>query len=53
MCLTLLAHMGVGFSSRPLRLSLLPCPLPRTLYVSGNQLTAIDPSTFSALGNLE
>ena len=51
-CLTLLAHMGVRFSSRPLRLALLPCLLPRGLSLYDNQLTTISGDVFSALGRL-
>ena len=51
-CLTLLAYMGVRFSSRPLRLALLPCLLPRYLYLYNNQLTTISADAFSALVNL-
>ena len=52
-CLTLLAHMGVRFSSRPLRLALLLCLLPRGLYLDRNQLTTISGDAFSALVNLQ
>ena len=44
--------LDVRFSSRPRRLALLPCLLPRVLYLSDNQLTTIEAGTFSALGNL-
>ena len=52
-CLTLLAHMGVRFSSCPLRLALLPCLLPRRLELDDNALSTIEAGTFSGLGNLE
>ena len=45
-------RLGVGFSSRPFRLALLPCLLPRELRLYNNQLTTISADAFSALGNL-
>ena len=46
-------RLGVGFSSRPFRLALLPCLLPRYLRLYGNSISAIEAGAFSALGNLE
>ena len=45
-------RLGVGFSSRPFRLALLPCLLPRRLYLYGNSISTIEAGVFSALGNL-
>ena len=45
-------RLGVGFSSRPFRLALLPCLLPRGLYLYGNSISTIEAGAFSALGNL-
>ena len=45
-------RLGVGFSSRPFRLALLPCLLPRTLGLARNSISTIEAGTFSGLGNL-
>ena len=45
-------RLGVGFSSRPFRLALLPCLLPRYLELFGNALSTIEAGAFSGLGNL-
>ena len=45
-------RLGVGFSSRPFRLALLPCLLPRELRLYGNSISTIEAGAFSGLGNL-
>ena len=44
--------LGVGFSSRPFRLALLLCLLPRWLRLDGNTISTIEAGAFSGLGNL-
>ena len=52
MCDSPRCRLSVGFSSRPFRLALLPCLLPRTLNLHENALSTIEAGAFSALGNL-
>ena len=52
MCDSPRCRLGVGFSSRPFRLALLPCLLPRHLFLNGNSISTIEAGAFSGLGNL-